>query len=353
MEAVHDNWIVAGHLDSMERIDAGKAAILLGIARHLAVDTFQKRPNAHIDRPARRQKHWGKTPAIEAFAQIAGRCLVGISVNAQLLRRTSDQEALHQLRIGLRRLRAALSAFEPILPADALVGWSGEARWIASQLHRARDLDVFIQNIAISARASGNELLIASAFSERLLLAQALAYDQVAAVVGSGRFATFEHDIGEWIKSAPSRRVNDGMGEMPDYGDVSALAVKSLKRLHRQLCKTGKHLATLPPEDRHRVRIKAQKLKYVASFLGGAFGARTARQQSKFLSSLTTLQDALGELNDLAAFRETAFGVVGDSAELAFHAGQLIGERDKSQRKMVGKAVRAYERWTSVEPFWT
>ena len=353
MKVVDDDWIAVDHRGPMEGIDARKAAILLGIARRLAVDAFRKQSNGYIDCPARRSRRWGKTPAIEAFAQIVGRCLAEISVNAQLLRRASDREALHQLRVGLRRLRAVLSTFESILPADVLAGWSTEARWFAGRLDHARDLDVFIEYFVSSTGARTSELPIASAFGERLLLAQARAYDLVAAVVGAGRFAAFEREIGEWIGSAPSRRAGSGMGEMPDYGDVSGLAVKSLKRLHRQLRKAGEHLATLAPDDRHRVRIKAKKLKYVASFFGDAFGASTAKQQSKFLSSLTALQDALGELNDLTASRACALGVAGDSAELAFYAGQVIGERNRSERKLVANAVRAYERWISAEPFWT
>lgn len=353
MKGADDDWIAVDYRGSMDGIDAGKAAILLGIARHLAVDAFRRQSNGYIDRPARCPKRWGKTPAIEAFAQIVGRCLAEISVNAQLLRRASDREALHQLRVGLRRLRAALSAFESILPADVLAGWSTEARWFAGRLDRARDLDVFIEHLASSTRARTSELPIASAFGERLLLAQAGAYDLVAAVVGADRFAAFEREIGEWIEAASSRRGDSGMGVMLDSGDVLVLAVKSLKRFHRQLRKAGRHLATLAPEDRHRVRIKAKRLEYVASFFGDAFGARTARQCSKFLSSLTRLQDTLGDLNDLTASRATALDIAGGRAELAFHAGQIIGERNRSERKLVAKAVQAYERWMSAEPFWT
>ncbi|MDP1315088.1 CHAD domain-containing protein, partial [Klebsiella pneumoniae] len=50
-----------------------------------------------------------------ALRRTALAALGQVSANAELLRRVRRPEALHQLRVGLRRLRAALSVFSPLL----------------------------------------------------------------------------------------------------------------------------------------------------------------------------------------------------------------------------------------------
>ena len=48
------------------------------------------------------------------------------------------------MRVTSRRMRAALSSFRSAVPKEVSRHWSEELGWVASQLGRARDLDVFI-----------------------------------------------------------------------------------------------------------------------------------------------------------------------------------------------------------------
>jgi triphosphatase len=85
-------------------------------------------------------------PVAAAFSLIARSCLAQIADNATLLSLAKSPEVLHQLRVGLRRLRAAFATFEPILLGKDMDRLKGEAKWLSGELDPARDLDVFLQN---------------------------------------------------------------------------------------------------------------------------------------------------------------------------------------------------------------
>ena len=58
-----------------------------------------------------------------------------------------DPEELHDMRVATRRLRAALSLFEAVLPVRAQV-FRAELGWLARLLGAVRDLDVQLENLA-------------------------------------------------------------------------------------------------------------------------------------------------------------------------------------------------------------
>jgi inorganic triphosphatase YgiF len=94
----------------------------------------------------------GDMTGADAFALVMRACLAQVCGNANLLRERRNTEALHQLRVSLRRLRAAFAMFKPILPGKELSKMDAEIRWMGGELDTARDLDVFIKNNARSGK---------------------------------------------------------------------------------------------------------------------------------------------------------------------------------------------------------
>ncbi len=92
------------------------------------------------------------------------------------------------------------------------------------------------------------------------------------------------------------------------------------KRVRRAL----KNLAELPPEERHRARIRVKRLRYAIEFFAGLFPDHKTR---RLVSSLGRLQDRLGTLNDIAVagrlLRDHA-EAKGDPQRL-WAAGQIAG----------------------------
>ena len=75
--------------------------------------------------------------AAHAFRVIANGALEQAASNAALLRSGQGAEALHQTRVGLRRLRSALSLFRPMLADSRFDGVNAELRWLAKALDDA------------------------------------------------------------------------------------------------------------------------------------------------------------------------------------------------------------------------
>jgi CHAD domain-containing protein len=290
--------------------------------------------------------------AVQAFSQVARSCIAQVSANAQLLRQVKDPEVLHQLRIGLRRLRAAYATFKPILPREDLYRLKNESNWLSGELDPARDLDVFIENMLPIAKEAVSDDPMLAGFGERLLQARASAYNRALAAVDSKRFANFLLNCAEWETTALSGQDHDRPVASLRDGDASALAIKALNRLYRQLRKSSKHLKTLDPMSRHRARIKAKKLRYAAEFFSSTFGKSRQKRRQRFIASLSALQNALGDLNDVATARRTALAVAGHSAPLGFHAGRLISCRDRGEPRLLAKAVHVHNRWRHTKPFW-
>ncbi len=82
----------------------------------------------------------------EAFRAIALSCLRQIIANEPAMC-TGKAEALHQMRIGLRRLRAAIAIFADVVGDEDLKKIKAELKWITRELGPARDLDVFATDV--------------------------------------------------------------------------------------------------------------------------------------------------------------------------------------------------------------
>jgi CHAD domain-containing protein len=113
----------------------------------------------------------------------------------------------------------------------------------------------------------------------------------------------------------------------------------------------------LDPQHRHKLRIHAKKLRYAAEFFAPAFpGKRAVRRRKDFVASLQQLQDALGELNDIAV-NEKLLEQLGDGEdaggriEKAF-VGRLSAREEARIAPVLKAAERAYAAFTKAKPFW-
>ncbi len=80
---------------------------------------------------------------------IVDNCLAQIQGNQAGVEIGSDPESVHQMRVGLRRLRSALGLFAEVAPCpDAL---QAELEWLTNALGAARDWEVLAGSTLISA----------------------------------------------------------------------------------------------------------------------------------------------------------------------------------------------------------
>lgn len=279
----------------------------------------------------------------DAFRAIARNCLHHLLANQQALLESGDGEAVHQMRVALRRLRSAMKIFRPLVAGPQLEALRGEMRWLLSQLGPARDAEVFLAEIIapVAAHHLGQSGLAGLREHWQHELADDLAAARAAA--GETRFTLLLLDLGAWVEAG------DWTGGAQAGAPLRPFARHVLKRLARKLRKAGgKHLERLSPPALHQVRIRGKQLRYAAEFFAPLFG-KAAREP---LALLGELQDALGELNDIAVAgpRLAACHHLG---ETAWAAGLVAGWHEARRPDLVAEAEALWKRWRKQDDFWS
>ncbi|MBU1377852.1 MAG: CHAD domain-containing protein [Alphaproteobacteria bacterium] len=292
-----------------------------------------------------------ETTGETAFQLIARDALIQIAGNARLLQRAHNPDVLHQMRVGLRRLRAALSVFKDMLDAEGLNAARRDTQWLAGELSEARDIDVFLQRAATPDEIE--ESPGRAAFFRALRIAQAEAYETALAAVRSDRFRGLLFNLAEWIEVGGWLRLANDAQRTLREGSAAALAAPVLDRLDRRLRRGSRKFKQIDAEGRHDLRKQAKKLRYAAAFFGEAFPRHPKRRQ-RFVTALKALQDQLGELNDMAVARAVAMRAVGRrSGELAFAAGLEVGRLTGDEDVVIETANKALKAFRRMKPFWS
>src|SRR5207244_2816775 len=81
--------------------------------------------------------------AAKAFAAVGADCLRQIGANAEGLAAGGDEEFVHQLRVGVRRLRSLLKFMPELGPSTPLAPLDEDLQWLARVAGTACDWDVF------------------------------------------------------------------------------------------------------------------------------------------------------------------------------------------------------------------
>ena len=291
----------------------------------------------------------------DAFQLIAGAALAQIAANARLLRAGRQPEALHQLRVGARRLRSAISLFKPMLAGAGREQIGAELKWLTSQLDEARDLDVFIKETFKPTAERRPDLVGLTAFGHALLSAQDRAYVRAQGAMNGARFRSLMLESLAWIEAGAW--CDDPALARLRARPVRDVASERLESAYRKVLKRGRHLKALSPPQRHQLRIQAKKLRYACGFFGSAFGK--AKDQRSLAGAVRDLQDGLGALNDAAVSHDLITGLAGVAGKscvidpkAAFAAGVILGEIDAGARNQLKAATKALHALRKAEAFW-
>lgn len=246
----------------------------------------------------------------QAFQMIARACRDQIQGNEPAVRAGPgpghDPEGVHQMRVGIRRLRAVLRAFRPILQPRALEYLRQELRWMQQELGPARDWDVFMSETlppiqdAMPQEAGFESLSSAAEASRRR------AYDRAVAAVADKRFVRLLLQLNLWLEDGsillrPGAIVQANGAEAPSNDPTGVpileFAGDVLRRCDKRLCRTGKRPGELTLDDLHQLRIEAKKLRYAVEFFKSLYPPGPVKKQVK---RLVEIQDCLGAVNDSA-----------------------------------------------------
>lgn len=196
-----------------------------------------------------------------------------------------DIEALHDMRVATRRLRAAMAAFRPFLP-PAMERYREELGWIAAALGVVRDLDVQLERMTEWREGLSAEGSRALDSIEGLLWARrAAGRKRMLAALDSRRFERFVARFAAVLRRGPPRSFE------PAGMPILAAAPDLLEKRYRRVRKLGDRITrTSPATDYHALRIDAKKLRYALEFVGPIYG----KPATEFSQRVTALQDVLG-----------------------------------------------------------
>jgi triphosphatase len=294
--------------------------------------------------------------AREAFHVIGRACLKQVVSNEPALLK-GESEGVHQMRVGLRRLRAAISLFRGLLDDPQTEAIKAELKWLTGELGPARELDVLMRRVVAPLAQQQARWQGMPALSHALSEGRAAAIARAQEAVRSARFRALTLDLAAWLEAGHWRAPDDEL--VRNRGEVAAAAAAAgeLRRRWRKVRKKGKELAKLDARSRHKLRIQAKKLRYAVEFFASLFaGRRAAKRRRRFAAALERLQDGLGDLNDIAV-HEQRMAAIGQrrrrtSAGRAFAAGLLAGREDARTEGALAAATEAFEDLAAAKPFW-
>lgn len=229
-----------------------------------------------------------------------------INVNSHRLKESEpavrlglDPEAVHDMRVATRRLRALLRLFRRFLPANAMRIRS-ELAWLADALGGVRDLDVQLQaliEVSTQAHVSDEDT---STIIAPLEARRSRARNELLNSLNSDRYSMLVAGLNVLQGRA--------MGKRSRQSAVSVLP-KVLYRACSRAFRDGSRIANdSAGEQYHKLRLRCKRLRYAADVARNIYGkpART------FCKALAELQDVLGQHQDALVLIKTLHTVPED-----------------------------------------
>jgi triphosphatase len=297
-----------------------------------------------------------------AFTLVGRACLRHMAANVPLIL-GRDGNALHQMRVALRRLRAAISLFSAVAADDRAEAIKTELRWLARELGPARDLDTLLFEVIKPLRQRHANEPGLDSISKMFTRKRLKSYRQAQAAIQSARFRSLVLDTVEWIEAGSWSTSEDALMRAQREAPIEIYASDQLSSRYKKVKRRGARLHKLDPEQLHRLRIQVKKARYATEFFSRLYdGKKTAKQCKKMKSSLMQLQGSLGRLNDIVTHKALFAGIIDHPAaglteqhsrHRAFAAGLIIGDQQAQTERLLDRARKAHARFTRGKAFWT
>jgi CHAD domain-containing protein len=249
-----------------------------------------------------------------------------------------DPEDLHQMRVTVRRLRAAVAAEGGGL-GDAADHLQAELKWLGNALGPVRDLDVQLERLRAEADGFDDD---ERAAVERLLTG--LVDERRAArrrMLGALRTRRYTALLQALVTATLSEPVE------VEPGKPNTAVIDVIDKPYRKLRKAVSALGTDPPDQElHALRIRGKRLRYAAELVGPA-GKGEVKQLVK---ATKAFQEVLGEHQDAAVAEETIRQLLDgqNDPQVIFVAGRLV-EREHARRLAYRTQWR--DKWADVDAF--
>src|SRR5262249_23145172 len=206
----------------------------------------------------------------EAFQIIGFSCLHHFAANRDAVAH-SDPEGVHQMRVGLRRLRAAMSLFKELIEQPDANHIKDELKWLTEQLGQARDLDVFLQEGLKPLEQEEPAAREVVTLAEDIKSRRRAGFARAKGAGGSERYRKLVLECALWLAGGDWLTSRDLLIVARRNVSTSDFAAGELARRTSKTIKQSKKLKALDARRRHKLRIAIKKVRYACEFFESVY----------------------------------------------------------------------------------
>jgi len=215
------------------------------------------------------------------------------------VRYSQDIEYVHEMRVAIRRARAAFKLYGDYFPRKVLRPYRKILQRTGRRLGAVRDLDVMLAK-AKRAKKQKKDTTAQSALLATWEAQQTAARQELLTWLDSAVYCTFIADFQAFCRTAqPTHLAREKPGAAPPLVEVrhvvpSLLMARFANVRRYETLFAGS--ASVPHETIHALRIDCKYLRYSLEFVRHLLG----EEGEPLIQHLKQLQDLLGDLNDAA-----------------------------------------------------
>jgi len=246
-----------------------------------------------------------------------------------------DPECLHDLRVALRRTKAALRFFNPVLRETTAVELQESISRVCDRLSIARDSQVWIQFLGEFEK--GNFGTGRAAWEDYFHLQQSKneqCLDELRWFLQSDDFRRPFHQVSFFARVEVPRLERERGRNMEE---LKAFISRRLFRGFKRMPRPDKSFRAMSMEEIHEFRRKCRRVRYAAEFASPALGRRALMVERK----LKELTDHLGTIHDMDVYLQM---YPGSSLEISTGLRRHL---DSERRKAIRKAASVWKEVSS------
>ena len=246
-----------------------------------------------------------KTALDDMLKTLIWSCLQHFQSNLSGAMGRDDAEYLHQMRVALRRLRVVLRMAEDVHNDQHLVELGKDFSALCVTLGHIREWDVFIAQTVqpMCGSMPGNDgLQVLRAVCERR---RAACYAALRSTAQARELQRLLLRFAIWMSGTTYWQQAGWQQQAQDF------TARRLSKLIKRFAPYGPQPDTFDAVQLHALRIRAKKLRYSAEFFMSLYDKHKAKS---FLAALSNVQDALGQINDIAVAHRLLEELAADAA---------------------------------------
>ena len=250
-----------------------------------------------------------------------------------------DVETIHKMRVAARRMRSIFKLLDEYYKPKATLRYRKHLKQLGRSLGAVRDIDVMLGNLnQYQATVETTAENILSKSAEKLQKQRAKALKKLWRFLSSKDHTKFERRFTKFLLTKGKGAHKIDSTTIAPYQVRHVLPV--IVQEHLANIKAYDTVLTDADVDRlHELRIEFKQLRYLITHFQAVLG----KSAVTFIDDLTTIQDHLGEINDLVVAQEYFRGVTGKTKSLKTYINTMEGK----QVEQIQSFAQAWEKFNT------